>query len=128
MVIILKNGMKMSYGDSIKTAELEKQRREAKQGDFFFAEFYINNGDKRKSPVFIASNDYDDEDVIICSCTSQPLKTEYDKRVYLKYPTYVRTNKIYTIRRGQLLFKIPQTITPAELNEIKDSIKLIFNL
>ena len=107
--------------------KIDKQRKEAKQGDFFFAN-YLVDGQIRKAPAFVAGNDGDDEDVIICKCTAQPPKTEYDKKVQLKKETYVRTNKIYTIQRNQLLFKIPQQPTNEEFKEIMDSIKYVFNL
>lgn len=118
----------MSYENSSKTHELNEMRKNAKQGDFFFANFLSVTGNIRKSPVFVVGNDNDNEDIIICSCTGQPPKTEFDKKVNLKKETYVRTNKIYTVRRDQLLFKIPQQTTPKEFKEIMDSLRKIFNL
>ena len=107
---------------------IQVDRRNAKQGQFFFANFIINNGEIRKSPVFIAGCDNDKEDIIICSCTSQPKKTEFDIKVTLKMETYVRTNKIYTVHRNDLLFKIPQLPTAEELADIMQSIKKAFNI
>jgi len=115
----------MSYAKSTKLA---KDRQEAKQGDFFFANFLVNNGEVRKSPVFIVGNDHDQEDIIICSCTTQPARSDFDIAVQLKYETYVRTNKIYTIRRDDLAFKISQQPTPEEMNKIMMSVKTVFNL
>ena len=105
-----------------------KDNSETEHGSFFFAKFLVNDGSTRKSPVFIISNDNDDEDIIICSCTKQPAKTDFDVKVKLKYETYVRTNKIYTIHRSQLLFKIPQRPQPQEYNEIVGKLKLALKL
>lgn len=109
--------------------ELQEQRKLAKHGDFFFCEFAINNGETRKSPVFVISSDIDkNEDVVICSCTKQPAKSQFDIGVQLKYKTYIRTNKIYTVHRNELLFKISQTIGITKLREIDSSIKLALDL
>ena len=96
--------------------EIDKQlqrlalvRKNADQGEFFFAKATMSNGSVVPRPVFIIgkNNDSNDsEDVIVCSCTTEPSRTKYDKKVQLKFETMVRTNKIYTIRRNQLEFKI----------------------
>ena len=106
----------------------EVNRKNAKHGEFFFAEVFVNGGFKRPSPVFIISNDFDKEDIIICSCTSQPAKTEYDILVNLKKPTCVRTNKIYTIHREQLQFKISQIVSQEEYKLIIEKLKKSLNL
>ncbi|MBO8129761.1 MAG: type II toxin-antitoxin system PemK/MazF family toxin [Peptococcaceae bacterium] len=107
---------------------IEKQRSKATQGDFFFAKFLTVNGKERKSPVFVVGKDHDDQDVIICSCTSQPPKTRFDIKVQLKRETYVRTNKIYTIQRDQLLFKIPQQPSNEQFKAILESVKAVFDI
>ena len=121
--------MNMNYENSsiAYKQKLDKMRAEAKQGDFYFANFFINSGEKRKAPIFVVGNDNDAIDVVICICTSQPSRGDWDKRVYLLKPTYVRTNKLYTIRREQLIFKIDHTLTAQKFNEIMDSVKAVFN-
>ena len=93
--------MKKNYEHFMKKKinKLEQERSEAKQGDFFFALFYTNDGVPRERPVFVAgSKGNDSEDIIVCSCTTSPPRNpDFDKRVMLKRETYVRTNKIYTI-------------------------------
>ncbi len=91
-----------------KHRQLIKDRKCAKHGEFFFAEFLISNGEIRKSPVFVLSNanDANDDDVVICSCTTSPPRTNFDIPYKLKYNTYIRTNKIYTVHRDNLHFKI----------------------
>lgn len=96
-------------------------RKNANQGEFFFAKAVMSNGEVIPRPVFILgkNNDSnDDKDVIVCSCTKEPARTRYDKEVQLKYKTMVRTNKIYTISREQLEFKIQSNLSPAEISEI----------
>lgn len=105
-----------------------QQRKDAKHGDFFFAKSYIVTGDVRNSPVFIIGNDNDKEDVIICVCTKQPPKTEFDVEVQLRYKSYIRTNKIYTIKRGQLAFKIPQEISSFSYNKVIEKISKALNI
>lgn len=106
---------------------LEQQRKSAQHGEFFFAKFLVDNG-LRESPVFVVSNDNDKNDVIVCKCTKQPAKSDFDVQVKLKQDTFVRTNKVYTIERSQLLFKIPQTATPTEYQDIIDKIKTALKL
>jgi hypothetical protein len=123
--------MRMSYEESTKEskARIEIERQQAKHGEFFFAEFDLLNGEKRKSPVFVIGNEkYKDDDLLICSCTSQPPRSIFDIRIQLKKETYVRTNKIYLIQRNQLLFKIPQIATPDEYSEIIAKLKLAMKL
>lgn len=134
----MKSGTKKNSQKSITSTDKQKlaklglqiQRKKAKHGDFFFAEFTISNNDKRKSPVFIVSNSIDnkDDDVVICSCTKQPAKSQFDVEVQLKYKTCVRTNKLYTIHRDSLLFKISQTLQSSELKNINDGLRLALDL
>ena len=105
-----------------------QQRKSAQHGDFFFARVYVVTGNYRNSPVFIVSNDNDDEDVIVCICTKQPPKTDFDVEVQLKMKSYVRTNKIYTIKREQLAFKIPQTVSSNEYKKIIGKISEALNI
>ena len=108
---------------------IQNDRNKASHGEFFFAKFLLSNNQERKSPIFVlSSKDNDNEDVIICKCTGQPAKTQYDIPVQLKKATCVRTNKIYTINRNQLLFKIPQTATSKEYNKIIEKLKQALNL
>ena len=123
--------MNMNSGNySKKHRELQQSRRNAKHGDFFFANYYNNSGQLKSAPVFIVGDDGDKNDVIICTCTSQASRGEWDKLVQLKKPTYIRTNKIYTIRRNQLSFKIDYDWTNYNLKykEIMASIKTVLNL
>lgn len=121
----------MNSGNYTKKSILQQARKNAKHGDFFFAEYYNNSGQSKSAPVFIVSNDRDKEDVIICTCTSQASRGKWDKLVQLEKPTYIRTNKIYTIRRNQLLFKIDYNLlsmSPCKYKEITASIKEALNL
>ncbi len=121
----------MSSRNSTKESKLQQDRESAKHGDFFFAKYYNNSGQSKSAPVLVVGNDGDKDDVIICTCTSQASRGEWDKLVQLRKPTYVRTNKIYTIRRNQLLFKINYDLVnglPSKYKEIMDSIKKALNL
>jgi hypothetical protein len=112
-------------------SKLKQDREEAKHGDFFFADYYNNSCQSKRAPVFVIGNDGDQEDVIICTCTSQASRGGWDKLVQLKKPTYIRTNKIYTIRRNQLHFKINYDLVnrlPNKYKEIIDSVKKALNL
>jgi hypothetical protein len=104
----------------------QEDKDNAKHGEFFFARYTISNSKKneRESPVFVISNDSDKEDVIVCSCTKEPARSDFDVLVQLKLPTQVRTNKIYTIYREQLLFRISQQANPDEYKKIIEKLKL----
>lgn len=112
----------------MKTNNIEQLRIEAKHGDFYFASFTLTSGLERKSPVFIVSNDNDTKDVVVCVCTSQPARTNFDVKVELKKITQVRTNKLYTISREQLLFPIKSNMTKDQYNNVIKNIKLALNL
>jgi len=107
-------------------SQVLRDRQKAQHGEFFFTKFILpDTGTVRKSPVFVLSNpaDLNDDDVIVCKCTCQGPKSSYDVKVQLKHPTYIRTNKIFTISRNNLIFKIRDYSLPEEqYNEI---IKLI---
>jgi mRNA-degrading endonuclease toxin of MazEF toxin-antitoxin module len=110
-------------------SNLKLDKENAKHGEFFFAKFILSNGEIRKSPIFVLSNKIDkNEDVIICKCTGQTSKSQFDVEVQLKEKTYVRTNKIYTIYREQLLFKIPQKASAEEYQKIIQKLKLALKL
>lgn len=110
------------------TSKVNQLRKEANHGDFYFADFLLPSGRKRKSPVFIVSNDNDPSDIIICACTSKPARTNFDIEVQLKKITQVRTNKLYTINRSQLLFPIKTNINKNQYNNIINSIKSALKL
>lgn len=109
---------------------IDKQRQAAKHGDFFFAKFLLTNdhNSPRQSPVFVISNDNDKDDIIVCKCTGQAAKTDFDVKVQLKNTTHVRTNKIHTISRSQLLFKIEHKFQPEEYEAIIQKLKMALNL
>ena len=108
--------------------DLSDMRYNAQHGDFFFAKFGIRDY-IRKSPVFILSNQCDkNDDVVICLCTSQPAKSEFDAKVQLRKETYVRTNKIHTISRSQLLFRIDHQFGPGEYEAIINKLKKALDL
>lgn len=97
----------MSAND--RRAQLAIDRAEADQGEFFFAKIKLSDGNEYKRPVFVVgkNNDSnDDEDLIVCSCTSTQPRSDYDREVQLRYKTFVRTNKIYTMSKNDLLFKL----------------------
>ncbi|WP_170289413.1 type II toxin-antitoxin system PemK/MazF family toxin [Metabacillus lacus] len=104
-----------------KRVKLARDRANADQGEFFFAKAKMSNGDVIPRPVFIIGKNEDSndtEDVIVCSCTKSPARTLYDVEVQLKKKTSVRTNKIYTIHRDQMVFKINHNLP----DEVIDSI------
>ncbi|MES9736946.1 type II toxin-antitoxin system PemK/MazF family toxin [Peribacillus frigoritolerans] len=113
--------MSQSHNRQIKIAN---DRLNADQGDFFFVRARLSDGQVYPRPVFVIgrlSDSNDDDDVIVCSCTKGSVRTDYDIPVQLKMPTSVRTNKIYTIRKDQMQFKIEHNV-PAETIE-----EIIFN-
>lgn len=102
-------------------SDIKTDRASADQGQFFFAAFAVSGGGVVKHPVFIVGKDGDSNDlrdVIVCKCTSQPARSPYDISVSLKLPTIVRTNKLYTIGRNQLLFKISHTVDSSVITNI----------
>lgn len=110
--------------------KLNDDRKNARHGEFFFAEFLISSGETRKSPVFVLSSENNDnEDIVICSCTSSPARTEFDVYYKLKYDTYIRTNKIYTVHRDMLHFKIGEVdCTTDKYREIIQHVKFALDL
>jgi hypothetical protein len=109
-------------------AKLDENQK-AKHGEFFFAKFQLSDASPlRKSPIFVISNDNDKLDVIVCKCTTKPPKSEFDVKVQLRYETYVRTNKIYTIGRDQLLFKIPHNFSDGEYENLIEKLKKALNI
>lgn len=132
------SGMLRNSGKSIKDVnkkvqcqqQLDDNRKNAKHGEFFFAEFLISNGEVRTSPVFILSSIKDNnEDVVICSCTRTPPRSEFDIYYKLRYDTYIRTNKIYTVHRDMLHFKIGSVdFTTNKYKEIIQHVKYALDL
>lgn len=112
---------------SNKVAQLAEARRKAKHGDFFFARYSTIGQPVREAPVFIVG-DEDNEDVVVCSCTKSPPRNPYDIQVRLKLPTSVRTSKLYTINREQLLFKIPQSPSPEEYKNIMQQLSKFLHM
>lgn len=110
--------------------QLSYNRRNASHGEFFFAEFLISNGGIRTSPVFVLSSKKDNnDDVVICSCTKTPARSEFDIYYKLRHDTYIRTNKIYTIHRDKLHFKIGQVdFSTDKYKEIIQHVRLALNL
>lgn len=100
----------------------------AKHGEFCFAKFVLSDGTIRNSPVFVISNDNDKHDIIVCKCTGQPPRSEYDVNVQLRRNTCVRANKIYTIGRDQLLFEIQANLNPEIYNKIISKIAKALNI
>lgn len=111
---------------------LTEVRRNADQGEFFFATFTESSGGTTKRPIFVvgkANDSNDTDDVIVCACTTKPARSGYDLPVSgLEDPnTLVRTNKIYTVARSCLRFKImPTTLGTttysSEIQAILDSV------
>lgn len=106
-------------------------RANASHGEFFFAKFILPNGVPTERPVFVISDDNDKNDVIICVCTKHPPRDNSD----FDYPVIIRgkegslrTNKVYTVEREQLLNPIGFTLDPDDyseiINKIKDAIRV----
>jgi hypothetical protein len=95
-------------------------RNAAKHGEFFFASWVTSDGFNRKSPCLVVSDHQDPHDeIIILKITTDPGRTEFDIPVSgLKEPSVIRTNKIYTIQRNQLLFPISKKMTLEEYNDV----------
>ena len=102
-------------------------QKNANQGNFFFAKFLDPSiGQSSPHPVFVVGKNGDSndgEDVIVCKCTSQPKRSDYDIPVLLKKETVVRTNKLYTIRRDLLRFKITHNLDPLVISSILKSVE-----
>jgi hypothetical protein len=104
--------------------KITRDRASADQGDFFFANVMLSDGKLYQRPVFVIgkNNDSNDvDDIIVCSCTTSPARSTYDKPVKLKYDTLVRTNKLYTMGRSQILFKINHNLSQEIIRELLDS-------
>ncbi len=103
------------------------EQRNADQGDFFFAKFHdLSTGQPFPHPVFVVGKNgdsNDEEDVIVCKCTSHSNRSDYDIPVLLKKETVVRTNKLYTIRRDMLQFKIRHNLDSLIISSILDSVE-----
>lgn len=115
-----------SKSSSKKAVErLQKARNSAKQGDFLFASWVTSDGYKRESPCLVISDHPDPHnEIIVLKVTTDPGRTEFDVPVNgLREPSVVRTNKIYTIQRRQLLFPISKTLTSEEHNDVLKMLK-----
>lgn len=97
--------------------------RNASHGDFFFAKWVASDGYERKSPCFVISDDGDPLEIIVLKVTTKPARTAFDVPVELRKPSFVRTNKIYTVQRSQLLFPITKQLTSDEYDTIIDKLK-----
>jgi hypothetical protein len=99
-------------------------RQSAKHGDFFFASWRTSDGTKRESPCLVVSNHQDPHnEIIVLKVTSQPGRTEFDIPVSgLQRASVIRTNKIYTIQRNQLLFPISAAMTPQEYSDVTEKL------
>ena len=108
-----------------KKDRLAIDRESADQGEFFFAKFRLSDGVVYPRPVFVIGkkgDSNDDGDVIICSCTStEKVRSVYDIEVKLKEDTLVRTNKIYTISKKHLAFKIKHNVDAQTIQDIINS-------
>lgn len=106
-------------------------RQGASHGDFFFAEWALSDGTTRKSPCYVISDHQDPHnEIIVLKVTSQPSRTDFDIPVScLREPTsLVRTNKVYTILRNQLLFPIQAQLNPQEYLNIITKLKEAINV
>ncbi|NGP43858.1 type II toxin-antitoxin system PemK/MazF family toxin [Bacillaceae bacterium SIJ1] len=107
-----------------KMEKLAEDRRNADQGDFFFVGIYLSNGKPTKRPVFVVGkrlDSNDSKDVIVCMCTTKPKRSKYDIEVTFREKSVVRTNKIYTVSKELLLFKLPQRLEKHEVRKIVSS-------
>ncbi len=91
----------------------------------------LPNGVSTARPVFVISDDNDTNDVIICVCTKHPPRDNSD----LDYPVNIRgkegslrTHKVYTVEREQLLNPIGFTLDPNDYTEIINKIKKAIRL
>lgn len=102
--------------------EIASEVRSADQGDFFYAKSRAHNGKISRRPVFIVGkNGYsNDADVIVCNCTSNTDRDSiYDVPIEgMIKETVVRTNKLHTISRNSLLFRIEVDLPTEVLEEI----------
>ncbi|KLV24738.1 type II toxin-antitoxin system PemK/MazF family toxin [Bacillus altitudinis] len=104
-----------------KRMQIASDHLNADQGDFFFAKSRSHDGTISKRPVFIIgkNKDSNDSDVIVCNCTSTiDRESDYDVPVQLKLNTVVRANKIHTISRKSLLFKIQHQVSEETIQQI----------
>lgn len=110
--------------------KLERARASAKHGDFFFASWVTSDGYVRESPCFVVSDHSDPyNEILVLKCSSQPSVTNFDVKVTcLKLPSIVRTNKIYTIQRSQLLIPLKTNLDPLEYVSIIDGLKNSLNI
>jgi hypothetical protein len=118
--------MRRNYGDSSKGSGLRAACKSARQGDFFLARYAVGLNTTRDSPVLVVGNDGDRLDVIVCSCSTRHPRAPFDVAVRLLKETVVRTNKVHTIARTQLMFPIPQRAESGELARIISLLKLVF--
>ncbi len=110
------------------TAPLQNQRVAAKQGDLFWCNFTLSNGQLRRSPVMVVGNDADKVDVIVAKCTTQPAKSQFDVNIPLAgWNACVRVNKLYTIERNQLLNPV-STASPIQMALVLAQLRVVFDL
>lgn len=94
-----------------------KKSRRNEFGKLYFARFSLANNIIREPPILVIDSDNDPEDVIVCICTKHPKRTEFDIPIHLKIPSCIRTNKIHTIGRSQLMFPLEYQITEENMED-----------
>ena len=106
-------------------------RQTADQGDFYFTLVKNSSGKLIPHPVFILGRNgesNDTSDVIACMRTSKKKRTDYDIETILEgLPGWVRTNKIMTIERKILEFKMssPKVTEAIKQEIIKKAVEAI---
>jgi hypothetical protein len=100
----------------------------AKSGEFYFARFVFSNGVETKRPVFVVAGRGTDNDLVVCACTTHEARSESDVKVRLSRETCVRTNKLYTLKQDQLMFRIRQKVSDDDLATIMQGVRRSLNL
>lgn len=116
--------MKKTCETTSTIGEEDLRRRQAGKGDLFWAVFRLSDGVERRSPVLIVGTDNDPADVIACKCTLHPPRTAYDICIGWRGGIQcVRTNKIYTLERAQMLHSISYSLTRDEASQVASALR-----
>jgi mRNA interferase MazF len=95
-----------------------------KQGDIVLVPYPYTDlsGSKQRPVIIISKNSINNENFIVAKITSVIRNDEFSFHLYLKVPSEIRTNELFTIHKT-LIKKKFSTIVNSELKELITSIQ-----